>query len=74
MGEQGNLGSMRRVRRISGGLAAALGLLIVIVGAAAAAYVGPDDTVRSAPERIATDTPPRSLPTSCSGTSARTCT
>ena len=47
---------MRRARRISGGLAVALGLLIVIAGAAAAAYVGPDDTVRSAPERIATDT------------------
>lgn len=47
---------MRRVRKISGVLAVVLGLLVVIAGAAAAAYVGPDDTVRSDPARITTDT------------------
>lgn len=47
---------MRRARKIAGGLAVGLGVVIALVGAAAAAYVGPDDTVRSAPARIATDT------------------
>lgn len=47
---------MRRARKIAGGLAVGLGLLIALVGAAVAAYVGPDDTVRSEPTRISTDT------------------
>ena len=47
---------MRRARKIAGGLAVGLGLLIALVGGAIAAYVGPDDTVRSAPARISTET------------------
>ena len=47
---------MQRARQIAGWLAVGLGLLVVIAGAAAAMYVGPDDTVRSAPARITTDT------------------
>ncbi|HKE50973.1 MAG TPA: hypothetical protein VKE25_05640 [Actinomycetes bacterium] len=47
---------MRRARKIAGGLAVGLGVLIALVGAAVAAFVGPDDTVTSEPARIATDT------------------
>jgi hypothetical protein len=50
------MAAMRRARKIAGGLAVGLGLLIALVGAAVAAYVGPDDTVRSEPTRISTDT------------------
>jgi hypothetical protein len=50
------MAAMRRARKIAGGLAVGLGLLIALVGAAVAAYVGPDDTVRSDPARISTDT------------------
>ncbi|HKA67556.1 MAG TPA: hypothetical protein VKG85_00415 [Actinomycetes bacterium] len=50
------MAAMRRARKIAGGLALGLGLLIALVGAAVAAYVGPDDTVRSAPARIDTET------------------
>ncbi|MCI0686327.1 MAG: hypothetical protein L0Y54_03680 [Sporichthyaceae bacterium] len=47
---------MQRARKVAGWLAVGLGLLVVIAGATAATYVGPDDTVRSAPARITTDT------------------
>jgi hypothetical protein len=50
------MAAMRRARKIAGGLAVGLGLLIALLGAAVAAYVGPDDTVRSAPARITTKT------------------
>lgn len=44
-----------RMRRAAGWLAVVLGVLLVILGAAASVAFGPDDTLTSAPQRLSSD-------------------